>query len=166
MKKSFTLLELLIVISLIALLAAAAFALINPQRQIEKSWDTRRKNDLSQLQKVLEDFYNDKNCYPKPAEVCYDPTVNPTCQICGLRSTPLPISPYLSNLPCDPQQSLKPFLYQVDSITCPRWYRVFSKISNTSDPVINQVGCGTGCGPASDPTGYQYYISSPNTGSN
>ncbi|PIP14675.1 hypothetical protein COX47_03920 [Candidatus Roizmanbacteria bacterium CG23_combo_of_CG06-09_8_20_14_all_35_49] len=71
----FTLMELLIVIAIIAILATIAIVLLNPMQQISKAQDGRRKNDLATFQKVLEDYYNDKGCYPRPNEVCY-PTVN------------------------------------------------------------------------------------------
>lgn len=170
-KTGFTLMELLIVIAMIAVLATAVIYLINPMKQIQKSQDTRRKNDLGQLQKVLEDFYNDKNCYPKPAEVCYNPSATPItdgsfiCNICGSDSHSPPFS-YLSRLPCDPQHPTKKFLYQVNNNSCPSWYRIYTKLSNDSDPVITSVGCqGNGCGSSatSPQYGFNYGVSSPNT---
>ncbi len=165
MKKSFTLLELIIVISLIAILATAGIALINPIKQFHKSWDGRRKQELSQVQKILEDYYNDKQCYPKPLDVCSSEMQiaddSYTCQICGKS-----FSPYIVTLPCDPQHSTKHYLYQTDNNTCPTWYRIFTRLSYTADPIIDEVGCRMGCGVKSDPPNfsYNYYVSSPNVG--
>lgn len=69
-KKAFTLMELLIIIALIAIIATVVLILLNPWQQIAKAQDSRRKNDLATFRKVLEDYYNDKGCYPKPNEVC------------------------------------------------------------------------------------------------
>ena len=45
--KGFTLLELLIVISLIGVIAAGLLAVLNPMEQISKANDAKRKTDLS-----------------------------------------------------------------------------------------------------------------------
>lgn len=168
--------ELLIIISLIALLAAVAIVLLNPWAQIGKSYDAKRKRDLNELNKAFEDFYNDKGCYPKPSEICYDTPVNlctgaginkrinnQICHICGNESAPpnfSNFSPYMSRLPCDPQHSSKKYLYQVEGdsaqlctvITekaCPQRYKIFSEFSNDADKESESLGCTSdACGPA------------------
>jgi hypothetical protein len=155
--------ELLITIALIALLSIAVLILFNPKTQIEKAWDGKRKNELTTLHKILEDYYNDKQCYPKPNEVCYNATGGTTCNICGNEPSSPNLSPYLSRLPCDPQHPLKKYLYQVDNVNCPTWYRIYDILSNTSDSVITAVGCKNGCGPSPNFI-YNYGISSPNIG--
>lgn len=162
--------ELLIVITIIALLGTAAILLLNPQHQIEKAWDGRRKAELSSLRKVLEDWYGDKNCYPRPVEICYpstasgyNPSVDTKCYFCGSVSGSPQINPYLSQLPCDPRHPTKKYLYQVDDATCPSYYRIYDTLSDPTDPVIAEVGCVSGCGPVSDPN-YNYGVSSPNVG--
>ena len=128
--KAFTLMELLIVVALIAIISTVVIVLFNPWVQIGKGFDTKRKHELAQLQKAMEDYYNDKGCYPKPAEICYDvpppptnvfgpgvggnkPLESQTCHICGNESSSPPFSPYLSKLPCDPQHKQKQYLYEV-----------------------------------------------------
>ena len=156
--------ELLIIIALIFLIATAVLVLFNPKKQIEKSWDGKRKTELAQLSKVLEDWYNDKQCYPKPSEICYDAPDRKTCHICGRSPQSPSFSPYLSSLPCDPQSPTKEYLYQVDDANCPRLYRIYTTLSNSSDPAIAEVGCSQNCGPG-DVTGYiyNYAVTSPNT---
>lgn len=168
--KGFTILELTIVIAIIGLIAVALFILLNPFKQIQKSQDSKRKHELSQINKVLEDYYNDKQCYPRPQDICYknNPPDNPEnpCYICGNDVQSPDFSPYLSRLPCDPQHPAVKYLYEVDQTTCPTWYRIYAKLSNTADPVIVQLGCqGYGCGSSSSsPTyGYNYGVTSPNT---
>lgn len=158
--QAFTLAEILITVALIALLVMAALALLNPLKQFQKSWDGKRKHELSQLQKVFEDFYNDKQCYPKPAEICYNDTGATTCNICGNQSTSPNFSPYLPSLPCDPQSPQKNYLYQVNDTACPTYYRVYTTLSNNADPAIAEAGCQNGCGPEN----YNYGVTSPNTG--
>lgn len=134
-KSAFTLMELLIVIALIALIAAGLLVLINPMQQFAKSHDAKRKFELDALRKAFEDYYNDKGCYPKPEEVCYDTPQNycvgvgaqgrtslgKICHICGLGPTPTAFSnfaPYMSRLPCDPEHSRRDYLYQVPVSSC------------------------------------------------
>lgn len=57
MKKAFTLIELLVVIAIIGILAA--MILVNVSSGRAKSRDTKRKNDLAQLQKALAMFHID-----------------------------------------------------------------------------------------------------------
>lgn len=138
-KNGFTLMELLIVVALISIIAVTAIVLFNPFAQLGKGYDVKRKHELAQLQKALEDYYNDKGCYPKPADLCYSlpPNLPPTkvcggvggggllesfkCNICGNESSSPPFSPYLSKLPCDPQHKQKQYLYEVAAkslLTC------------------------------------------------
>jgi len=161
-KKSFTLIELLITVAIIAIVAVALLVLLNPKKQIEKAWDARRKSDLATLKKALEDYYNDKNCYPTAQEICYDDlTADNTCHICGSHPSSPNFSPYLTKLPCDPQYPSKNYLYQINNETCPSWHRIYTQFSNDQDLGIKDVGCSSGCGPA-PLYAYSYGASSPN----
>lgn len=66
MNKGFTLVELLIVIAIIGILVAGLLTLINPLTQIQKAKDSQRKNDLAQIKRALEAYYNDCGRYPPP----------------------------------------------------------------------------------------------------
>ena len=135
-KKAFTLMELLIVIAIIALIAVVALVLFNPMKQIGKSYDARRKHDLAEFQKAMEDYYNDKGCYPALTDICYDddepdqpvnicgpgiggnrPLESQTCHICGDESDSPPFSPYLAKFPCDPEHKQKQYLYEVPAVS-------------------------------------------------
>ncbi len=140
---SFTLIELLIIVALIVILALVILMTLNPKKQIEKNQDAKRKTELTQLSKVLEDYYNDKNCYPKPEDICYDQATQEvnntyTCHICGNETTSPDFKPYLQVLPCDPQQPIKKYLYQVDDLDCPSWYKIYARLSNLADPIIEE----------------------------
>lgn len=191
-KKAFTLMELLIVITIIALIAVVALVLFNPMKQIGKSYDARRKHDLAEFQKAMEDYYNDKGCYPALTDTCYDssspanvcgpgvggnrPLESQTCHICGDESDSPPFSPYLAKFPCDPQHKQKQYLYEVPAVSgllcsappisgiepCPQWYRVYSSLSNQSDLAIDELGCQDGGCGIPPVYGYEYGVASPN----
>ncbi len=158
MKKGLTMMESLIIITLIIVLLALIIFQLNPKNQINKAKDSRRKTDLTMLKKVLEDWYNDKNCYPKPEEICYDAQSNSlTCHICGEKPTSPNFQPYFNKLPCDPDsQSNKNYLYEVDNNDCPSLYRIYTKLEYLADQEIAKSGC-----PESP---LNYGVSSPNTG--
>ncbi len=164
----FTLLEISIVVTIIALVIGTAIALLNPFTQIKKSWDGKRKHSLDVLRKVFEDRYNDKGAYPAAADICFTAASDPRtdysgntaciCNICGKNSASPSFSPYLNEVPCDPQYPNKNYLYDFDCSTSkPKWYRIYTKLSITGDPIIAEVGCSQGCGPLTDPN-YNYYV--------
>lgn len=167
--KGFTLLEILIVVALLALIGAAIIIFLNPMQQIKKAWDSKKKSDLNVLKKSFEDYYNDKNCYPTLEEVCYNAkseyAVNEakTCNICGNNPLSPSFAPYITSLPCDPESPKSEFLYQVDDLTCPKWFKVYSELGYKIDPVISELGCSSeSCGPQPD-FGYDFGVSSSNT---
>jgi type II secretory pathway pseudopilin PulG len=61
-KKSFTIIELLVIISIIGLLSSVV--LVYVQGQIEKARDARRISDMDQIQKSLEIYFDKKGKYP------------------------------------------------------------------------------------------------------
>lgn len=65
----FTLVELLIVIALIGVLAAALVATLNPIEQINKARDSRFKNDAAELLAAIERYYATQLYYPWEDEV-------------------------------------------------------------------------------------------------
>jgi len=162
-KKAFTLAEILIVVAIIAIMSTLGIILLNPVTLIQRSRDTKQKTDLSTLKKVMEDWYNDKNCYPKPSEICYDSVVGQlTCHICGRESASPPFTPYLSVLPCTSNHPASDFFYKVDVSSCPQSYRIYTNLENKNDEDSSRVGCvGGSCGPA-PVYGYNFGVTSPN----
>jgi type II secretion system protein G len=112
MKKGFTLLELLVVISIIGLLSSVVLASVNSAR--ENARDTKRISDLREVRTALEMYYTDNGFYPNHNNSQTSPSVE--CGTSGgnawwsLLSTAL--SPkYISKMPQDIQNGQNTFYY-------------------------------------------------------
>lgn len=62
--RGFSLVELLVIVSIISVLVGAAFAVLRPQDYIKRSRDSRRQTDLKVVQTALEQYYSSNNGYP------------------------------------------------------------------------------------------------------
>lgn len=145
-RRGFTLTELLIAVSIIGLLLGVV--LINWRVQIDRGWDVLRKKHLADLKRALEEYYNDKGCYPSVS-------VLTQCGGAGLQ-------PYLQKIPCDPMSRL-PYKYvPLDNNNLCRGYRIFASLRDTADSDIVALGCNgiTGCGFGA---GFNYGISAGGT---
>lgn len=60
----FTLVELLITLTLLSILIMGSLTILNPIGETQKALDAKRKSDLKQLQNLLELYYNDNGTYP------------------------------------------------------------------------------------------------------
>lgn len=68
--KGFTLIELIVVVGIVAILSSFLIAILNPVEQLHKANDGRRKSDLAQIQRALEQYYQDNGSYPNNATSC------------------------------------------------------------------------------------------------
>lgn len=140
--KGFTFIEITIVTALITLLSGAFIGSINFTKQIYKSHDAKRKGDLSTLQKAFEEYYSDKGKYPKDIHTCYDDEIiesSPdvcTCHICGRSQNSSNFSPYLNELPCDPQYPKKNYILHY-SCSAQQWYKICSLLSDSSSYCVS-----------------------------
>lgn len=95
----FTLVELLIVIGVMGALASAVLVIINPLGQLQKARDAKRKSDLVQIQRSLEQYYQDNGEYPASTIAILYRIIyagNP------VNWGTAKFSPYMSLLPTDP----------------------------------------------------------------
>lgn len=123
LKSGFSLIEILIIISIIALLATALLISVRSQRQ--KAEDARTKSEINRFQIAMEDYYGDKNCYPPAA--WFDDASD-----CNTNS----MSPYLPSMICDDKTGT-PYRYETDATGC-KWYILYGTLQRTSDESYNQ----------------------------
>jgi type II secretion system protein G len=98
-QKGLTLIELIVVIAIVGIFAAAVIAALNPFEQLKKSTDAKRKSDIAQLQRALELYYQDRGRYPT-SSADYKIYINPQTINWGSAW-----QPYISKLPADPNLS-------------------------------------------------------------
>ncbi|MFH1561736.1 MAG: type II secretion system protein [Patescibacteria group bacterium] len=140
--KGFTLVEVLIVISIVVMLAVIVFGML---KQINKGRDGQRKDDLETIRIAFEDYFNDHGCYPET-------NVLEECDGDEL-------VPYLNSIPCDPQTN-EPYVVLTEESGCNNWYKVYSLLENTDDLAIAKLGLSTT--PIVDGQLVNYGVSSPN----
>jgi len=150
-----TLIELLVVIAILALLILIGF--MSWRSQFDKAKDANRKDDLQRISIAFEEYFNDNECYP-PLDILDNCDGNE-------------LSPYLASIPCDPLTNTKYCYIPDDTLpgTCPRFYRLFSSLDYTEDPIITKLKCHGDdyCGYEStcatiEQSGYNYGVSSLN----
>ena len=148
--RGFTLTEILIVVTIIAILAVSV--LLSFQRQTIRGFDAKRKADFARLRVIFEDYYNDNSKYPSMGDwyVNYDTK-------CTTGGGSQFLAPYLQGqkIPCDPVTNT-PYLYLTlnkDGVIDPLsrgGYKLFAALGNLSDPDIPGSGCSPnpneGCG--------------------
>jgi prepilin-type N-terminal cleavage/methylation domain-containing protein len=83
-QKGFTLVELLIVISLIAILSVAVLSTINPIEQANKARDSRTQNDAAEVMNAYERYFATSQAYPWETFTGGTPITNASAV--GLRS--------------------------------------------------------------------------------
>jgi type II secretion system protein G len=170
-QKGFTLIEMIVVIGILGVLSALLFTIVNPIGQFRKANDTRRKSDLAQLQRALEQYYQDHGQYPKYS------TVAPLYEVVdfsNVNMNPLPgiawgnpWQPYMNFLPKDPTNG-RNYLYVTDATFQTYW--IYTSLEQgAADPqtcnrgfVCNNVPTNAYCG--SDASAIcNYGVSSSNT---
>jgi len=141
-KKSFTLIEILVVSTIIALLASGG-ALVYTQLN-RASRDAKRKADLEQIRAALEMYRSNNNYYPLSS------SVNTTCgNTTGLSDG---TSTYLSDIPDDPKCSTYKYYYNPLPSGCNNTtvycnnYTLAAQLETTSSCTSPPGGnsCGTG----------------------
>lgn len=148
-KKGFTLAELLIAISILAIMFIAVA--VNYKNQTDRAYDVARKTDLRKMKTAFDEYFADRGCFPAATDI-----VDENCgtSVAGLSS-------YMPKLLCDPMRKTAYKYILVDSSNPCLGYVLLAQLAVTSDPDIQALGCNaaTGCGYAGLPT-YNYGVSS------
>lgn len=141
-KKGFTLIELVVAMSIIAIVAASLWG--NFFTSIVKGRDSRRKQDLDSISKALELYYNDNKMYPPALPAWGTAFVNPVVTSVM----------YMQKTPADPASPNFDYCYMVTDQT---YYQLYAIMENQADAKITPVICPVGAS-----TTYNYGVSSPN----
>lgn len=145
-KGGFTLVELLVVISIIGLLSSVVLASLSSARA--KARDTRRISDMRQIGLALQLYYDANGSYPNGGGWQYSNGANPAGVEWDNPSQPQSLGtllkPYISPLPKDPINSPgsaphyggQSYAYIYIS---PDKYNLVAKFENTSNPLRCEV---------------------------
>lgn len=117
MNKGFSLLEILVVISIIMLLTVSGVAAYSTVSK--NSRDARRKSDLEQFRQALEMFRSDQGYYPgvNTGALATAANLNTGNATTGLYPNYSPV------LPTDPRfNGTNPYLYQATNVSNARYY--------------------------------------------
>ncbi|MCX6806524.1 MAG: prepilin-type N-terminal cleavage/methylation domain-containing protein [Candidatus Berkelbacteria bacterium] len=100
--KSFTLIELMVVIFIIGILTT--LIMVNLSEARARSRDARRKADVDSIRAALEMYYEVKGSYPGIANTIYESyrSCAPTNSDWDLTIIKTPLTPYISVMPKDP----------------------------------------------------------------
>lgn len=159
-KSGFTLIELLLAMALLAVLAVLLIGNFNST--LKRGRDSQRKNDLSQLQKALELYYEDNKTYPTFDVI--SPNASKTLcttQSCGTSQE----TTYMIKVPNDPNGSYTYTYVPVPTIGIATAYYLYSHLENTLDAGsgVSQTGYSSDvkCDVASS-IACKYYVGSSN----
>lgn len=120
----FTLVELLVVITILVVLATILVGIINPKALIGRANDSKRKNDLNKIRTAFEEFFNDNGRYPTAVEI------NTWNQLSNCDKVVPDLKKYLKTWPCDPDKELYRVLVGDD------WFKVVTNLDYKEDKGI------------------------------
>ena len=124
-KNGFSLTELLVVMTIVAVMALILVGILNPAALINKAGDSSRKGDLNRFKITFEEYFNDKGRYPNYVNSW---NVNSGCG--ETINNVYDVSKYIRKLPCDPDGEV----YKIYTTT--NTFKVMTNLKNKSDKDI------------------------------
>ncbi len=119
LQKGFTLAELLVTLSVIAILMA--ISIVSYDNLTKNARDLQRKSDIKQIQSALEQSYRDNTVYPSSLPLLASP------------------KPYLNQVPTEAVDSTHQYLY----VPSTNSYCLFAKMENAANVSLT-AGCASG----------------------
>lgn len=115
--------EVLLVVSILLIMIGIITGTLNPLALINRGKDARRKKDIARIKVAMEEYMNDKGCFPNEAKIAELSDVSN----CGGDI----FGPQLGVWPCDPNGS--PYHLFVEDVGCPSWFKVIVYLENEKD---------------------------------
>ncbi len=147
MKRGFTLVELLVVITIIGILASIGLSTFTSAQA--KGRDAKRKAHLRQLADSFEAYYNDKKQYPADdgagnLMACGAGAIEACIWGTSSMQNTTTETVYMVQLPSDPTSNRS---YYYDSLENNTKFQLYARLENERDPnliTITNPECGTG----------------------
>lgn len=125
-KSGFTIVEILVAITILSTLIAGALFTINPQAQINKAQDAARTSDLQQVKSALEIYYHDNNCYPTQSKgIPFGKTWESADGAIYMKKVP-------QDPKCTGTTGTNCYRYRTDGSSCPQWNVTFAQLTKNS----------------------------------
>jgi prepilin-type N-terminal cleavage/methylation domain-containing protein len=143
MKKGFTLVELLVVITIIGILSNIGISTFSSAQQ--KTRDAKRKAYLKQIADAFEAYHNDKGQYPADNGsgnplACGDDAQN----LCSWGSSTVQNATtgtiYMVKLPTDPTAGLSFYYDAIPAAGLNSKFQLYARLENTKDPDVPKDG--------------------------
>jgi len=131
----FTLIEILVTLTILAALATGMVLTLNPKEQIDKAENASRINNLKEIKNAIQLYYDDNKCYPSQnSSLTQALRDGGTWQEDGVI--------YMQRVP--KENDAQSIVYLTDSNACPQWNVVFSKLANEPEaqtcPLVDYPG--------------------------
>jgi prepilin-type N-terminal cleavage/methylation domain-containing protein len=123
MKKGMSLIEVILALSIVAVLMVFMTISLNPSAMMGRARDAQRKKDIGKIKLAMEEYYSDRGCYPRQDVI--------DAIGCSSRD----FNPWLDKWPCDPKGT-KYLIAVGEDVNCPNQYRILTELENKFDSDI------------------------------
>ncbi len=135
--RAFTLIELVVVMGVFAAIIFGLYLSFNSKAILDRTGDTKRMRDITEIKHALEIYYQDNNCYPTEAYFNNVIKTKAEWSVNGMV--------YIKEIPLDPLNH--PYVYKAGDSDCPQWMAVFARLTDaptryTACPISDIPNCG------------------------